>query len=71
LLGDLIGQPDVPASAAPARAADLSGLPPAYIEVGELDIFRNEAIEYALRSGPPLPVSHYHEGLWCCEGLIA
>jgi acetyl esterase/lipase len=49
LLGDLIGHPDVPASAAPARAADLSGLPPAYIEVGELDIFRNEAIEYARR----------------------
>jgi acetyl esterase/lipase len=49
LLGELIGHPDVPASAAPARAADLSGLPSTYIEVGELDIFRNEAIEYARR----------------------
>ena len=34
LLGDLIGGLDVPAYAAPARAADLSGLPPAYMESG-------------------------------------
>jgi acetyl esterase/lipase len=36
-------------SAAPARALDLAGLAPAYVEVGELDIFRDEAIEYARR----------------------
>ena len=35
--------------AAPARAKDLSGLPPAYIDVGELDVFRDEDIEYATR----------------------
>lgn len=35
--------------AAPARAASLEGLPDAYIEVGELDIFRDEVIEYARR----------------------
>jgi acetyl esterase/lipase len=28
-------------SAAPARAVDLAGLPPTYVEVGELDIFRD------------------------------
>jgi acetyl esterase/lipase len=49
LLGDAIGGPGVPEAAAPARARDLAGLPPAYIEVGELDIFRDEAIEYARR----------------------
>jgi acetyl esterase/lipase len=49
LLGDKTGTADVPASAAPARAADLAGLPAAYIEVGELDIFRDEDIEYARR----------------------
>ncbi|MFI1335273.1 alpha/beta hydrolase [Streptomyces sp. NPDC020845] len=49
LLGDTIGGPDVPAHAAPARADDLSGLPPAYVEVGELDIFRDEDIVYARR----------------------
>ncbi|WP_295010259.1 alpha/beta hydrolase [uncultured Microbacterium sp.] len=35
--------------AAPAHAADLSGLPPAYIEVGEAEMFRDEDTQYALR----------------------
>ncbi|HJX70217.1 MAG TPA: alpha/beta hydrolase [Dehalococcoidia bacterium] len=35
--------------AAPARAKDLSGLPPAYIMTGELDVLRDENIEYAMR----------------------
>jgi acetyl esterase/lipase len=51
LLGDAIGGSDVPAYAAPARAADLSGLPACYIEVGQLDIFRDEDFAYAERLG--------------------
>jgi acetyl esterase/lipase len=35
--------------AAPARATDLTGLPPAFIDVGELDAFRDEDTEFALR----------------------
>jgi acetyl esterase/lipase len=35
--------------AAPARAADLVGLPPAFIQVGRLDPLRDEGIEFALR----------------------
>ena len=35
--------------AAPARAMDLSGLPDTYIDVGDLDILRDENIEYARR----------------------
>jgi acetyl esterase/lipase len=35
--------------AAPARATDLSGLPDTYIDVGDLDILRDENIEYARR----------------------
>lgn len=35
--------------AAPARATDLSGLPPTYISVGALDIFVEEDIEFARR----------------------
>ena len=49
LLGDALGTDDVPASAAPARATDVSGLPPTYIDTGDLDIFRDECIEYARR----------------------
>lgn len=49
LLGPSTGGSDVSPYAAPARAADLSGLPPTYLDVGELDIFRDENIEYAQR----------------------
>lgn len=35
--------------ASPARATDLSGLPDAYIEVGVLDVLRDENIDYARR----------------------
>ena len=48
-LGDLYGKPEVPAYAAPARAADLSGLPAAYICAGNVDGFRDDAIGYATR----------------------
>ena len=52
LLGDQRGRDDVPPSAAPARETDFAGLAPAYIEVGELDIFRAEDVRYALASWP-------------------
>jgi acetyl esterase/lipase len=48
-LGENIGGANVGAYAAPARATDLSGLPPCYLEVGQLDIFRDEGLTYALR----------------------
>lgn len=48
-LGDLYGSPDVPGYAAPARATDLGGLPPAYVCVGTVDGFRDEDIDYATR----------------------
>jgi acetyl esterase/lipase len=43
------GTDDVPYTAAPARATDLSGLPPAYVSVGTADGFRDEDVDYALR----------------------
>jgi acetyl esterase/lipase len=49
LLGEAVGTDDVSPYAAPARALDLAGLPPAYIEVGELDAFRDEDVAYARR----------------------
>ena len=48
-LGDLYGTEDIPPYAAAARAVDLVGLPPAYIAVGDLDLFLDEDIEYAQR----------------------
>ncbi|SEF57196.1 Acetyl esterase/lipase [Nonomuraea solani] len=49
LLGDRVGTDDVSPYAAPARATDLAGLPPAFIDVGELEVFRDEDMDYALR----------------------
>ena len=49
LLGERWGTDAVDAYAAPARAADLAGLPPAWIDVGELDSLRDEDVLYALR----------------------
>jgi acetyl esterase/lipase len=47
VLGDAIGGPDVPVALAPARLKDAAGLPPAYLEVGGADIFRDEDLQYA------------------------
>lgn len=49
LLGDRRGEPDVSPYAAPARATDLSGLPPAYLDVGSAETFRDEVVDYASR----------------------
>jgi acetyl esterase/lipase len=47
LLGDRRGGPEVSPYAAPARAADLSGLPPAFLDVGSAETFRDEVVAYA------------------------
>lgn len=49
LLGEAPADLPVPAYAAPARASDLTGLPPAFIEVGELEIFLDEDVDYCRR----------------------
>lgn len=49
LLGVEPGGPDVPAAAVPARVADLSGLPPAYMMIGAIDLFLEENLEYIRR----------------------
>jgi acetyl esterase/lipase len=47
LLRDRRGGDQVSVYAAPARATDLSGLPPAFIDVGSAEVFRDEAVNYA------------------------
>ena len=49
LLGKPAGSDGVSPYASPARAEDLSSLPPAFIIVGELDLFVDEDIDYAQR----------------------
>jgi acetyl esterase/lipase len=48
-LGHEPGRPDVSPYAAPARAENLVGLPPAYVCVCEYDPLRDEGIDYASR----------------------
>ncbi|ROQ59092.1 acetyl esterase/lipase [Rathayibacter sp. PhB152] len=47
LLGGRRGTDDVSAYAAPARATDLTGLPPTYLDVGSAEVFRDEVVSYA------------------------
>ncbi|MFH9942925.1 alpha/beta hydrolase [Streptomyces murinus] len=49
LLGTRRGGPDVSPYAAPARATDLSGLAPAYLDVGSAETFRDETVAHASR----------------------
>ena len=48
-LGDRCGTDQVPPDAAPARAAELAGLPATFISVGTADCLRDEAIDFAAR----------------------
>ena len=64
-LGREPGGADVSPYAAAARADDLAGLAPAYIPVGDLDLFLDENIEYAQRllaAGVPTELHVYPGG---------
>ena len=59
--------------AAPARAADLSGLPPAFIDVGTVDLFLDEDLVFAQRlmhAGVPVEL-HVHPGAFHATELVA
>ena len=61
-LGAEYGSDSVSPYAAAARASDLSGLPPALVTVGMLDLFRDENIDYAQRlmaAGVPTDLQVY------------
>ncbi|MFC4454773.1 alpha/beta hydrolase [Deinococcus sonorensis] len=64
-------QPD--AYAAPARAEHLRDLPPTFIDVGELDVFRDEDIGFALRlmqAGVPTEL-HVYPGAFHASEFLA
>jgi acetyl esterase/lipase len=59
--------------AAPARAEDLTGLPPAFIDVGTVDMFRDEDIAFAARlmqAGVPTEL-HVHPGSYHASETFA
>jgi acetyl esterase/lipase len=77
-LGQEPGSEGISYYAAPARAEDLSGLPPTFISVGSLDLFLEEDIEYArrlMRAGVPTELHVYpggfHGYMMAAESWIA
>ena len=59
--------------AAPTRATDLAGLPPAFIDVGEMDMFRDEDFDFAMRlnqAGVPTEF-HVHPGAFHASEIFA
>jgi acetyl esterase/lipase len=69
-LGDLHGRDEVPYTAAPARAAvsDLAGLPPAFVAVGAVDGFVDEAVTYAQRLNQAGVETELHVYPGLCHG---
>lgn len=49
LLAGAAGAEGISPYAAPARADDLSGLPPTFLDVGSAETFRDEVVDYAVR----------------------
>lgn len=65
MLGAERAGPDVSPYAAPARATDLAGLPPAYLETGSSELFRDEILDYAARlarAGVPIDLHSWAGG---------
>jgi acetyl esterase/lipase len=72
-LGMEPGTDKVPAEAVPARARSVAGLPPAYIAVGDIDLFAREDIAYAQRlmqAGVPVEL-HVFRGGYHAFNLLA
>jgi len=73
VLGDQVGSENVSPVIAPARLTEAEGLADAYIEVGDLDIFRDEDVAYALtlsKAGVPVEL-HVHPGMPHAYDIIA
>jgi acetyl esterase/lipase len=68
-----LGEKPADAYAAPARAEDLSGLPPTFVDVGEMDLFRDEDITFVarlLQAGVPTEF-HLYPGAYHASEVFA
>jgi acetyl esterase/lipase len=73
-LGQEPGTASTPSYASPGRTESLEGLPPAYVLVGDIDLFVEEDIEYARRlaaAGVPTELHVYSGGVHGFVGLGA
>ncbi len=71
-LGMEPGTENTPKYAAPARTENLEGLPPAYILVGDVDLFLSEDLAYAnrlIQAGVPTEVHVYPGGVHAFDVL--
>jgi acetyl esterase/lipase len=71
VLGDRYGTDRVTPYDAAARLEDMRGLAPAFIDVGDMEVFRDECIDYATRliaAGVP---TEFHLYPGCCHGFDA
>lgn len=71
-LGATSGTDRVSPYAAPARAETLTDLPPTYLDVGDLDLFRDEVVNFAgrlMRSQVPVELHVYPGGIHGGEHL--
>lgn len=72
LLGERRGGSDVSMYTAPARATDLSGLPASFVDVGSVETFRDEDIDYAarlLQAGVPTELHVWPGGFHGFDGM--
>ncbi|MEO7422530.1 MAG: alpha/beta hydrolase [Ornithinibacter sp.] len=68
-----LGGKDADRYAAPTRTDDVSGLPPAFIDVGTCDLFRDENIEFAnrlMQAGVPCEL-HVNPGSYHASEIFA
>ena len=72
-LGERRGTDAVSIAAAPARATDLSGLPPAFIDVGSAEALRDEGVAFASgiwAAGGEAELHVWQGGFHACESLV-